>query len=176
MGSVYIDGKLRESDVDVLRRTKQPEACRDKIDTLANAKQPYKVTKITWGQACQTKILLKERDTLYSASRRGPWRVIISSDENLNYLSFIPSIAEHWKKHDLLVELAFVGHPKQNLLTELEKHVNVTVFDSVKVVDSVILSYLTFMVLFIFKSTADNGANRFGCDSRLGTGTWSLRS
>ena len=31
VGSVYIDGKLRESDVDVLRRTKQPEACRDRI-------------------------------------------------------------------------------------------------------------------------------------------------
>ena len=68
-----------------------------------SAKQPYPVTKIEWG-TCKTPISDK---TLRNAANK-KWRIVISSDLNPNYLSFLPSAVSHWKKRGLEVSVALV--------------------------------------------------------------------
>ena len=131
VGSVYINGAMRQSDVDLLQKAKQPLQCSHISDIVnknfkISAKNPYDVKKILWGQFCDFKT-----DTLYSASIHKNWRIIISSDKNINYLAFIPSISQHWQKHNILVNLALVGNYDTELNTELQKYVNVTFFPSI---------------------------------------------
>ena len=77
---------------------------------IVTSLHPYRVTKIAWlDRDCATKRagLPSLADALSKNNAR--WRVVVSSDLNVNYLAFLPSVVAHWRAHGLDPHIVLVA-------------------------------------------------------------------